>query len=240
MLDDDYGIKLQNMTGNTSKHYTPADKIPESKPTTTNKKPSTTNKKSSTATKAKSGPNVGDRVTVKKTATNFSPQSGSVKMNKSVPGGTYTVYQLKGNQVLIGIPGKGYTGWVYKSDLQGYAKGTSNAKGGLAVVNEEGLEYILSNPSKGKYQFLNNGDKVFNAKASEFLYKWANEPAKILGSMIKSISASSSIAIASPCNITVGDINISGNADEKTVGELRRARKELITDILNEFKKMKK
>ena len=42
------------------------------------------------------------------------------------------------------------------------------------------------------------------------------------------------------CNITVGDINISGNADEKTVGELRRARKELITDILNEFKKMKK
>lgn len=240
LLDDDYGIKLQNMTGNTSKHYTPADKIPESKPTTTNKKPSTTNKKSSTATKAKSGPNVGDRVTVKKTATNFSPQSGSVKMNKSVPGGTYTVYQLKGNQVLIGVPGKGYTGWVYKSDLQGYAKGTSNAKGGLAVVNEEGLEYILGSPSKGKYQFLNNGDKVFNAKASEFLYKWANEPAKILGSMIKSISASSSIAIASPCNITVGDINISGNADEKTVGELRRVRKELITDILNEFKKIKK
>lgn len=239
LLDDDYGIKLQNMTGNTSKHYTPADKIPESKPTTTNKKPSTTNKKSSTATKAKSGPKVGDRVTVKKTATNFSPQSGSVKMNKSVPGGTYTVYQLKGNQVLIGVPGKGYTGWVYKSDLQGYAKGTSNAKGGLAVVNEEGLEYILSNPSKGKYQFLNNGDKVFNAKASEFLYKWANEPAKILGSMVKSLSASS-IAIASPCNITVGDINISGNADEKTVGELRRVRKELITDILNEFKKMKK
>lgn len=250
LLDEDYDMKLANMTGYSKGRYETAaereareakeaEARRKNAKTVTNAVNNVSKNTGSSGSSAKSGPNVGDKVTVKKSATHFSPQSGSAKMNKSVPGSTYIVYQTKGNQVLIGLSGKRYTGWVYKSDLQGYAKGTSNAKGGLSVVNEEGLEYILGNPSKGKYQFLNSGDKVFNAKASEFLYKWANEPAKILGSMAKSLSASS-VAIASPCNITVGDININGSADEKTVGELRRVRKELVTDILNEFKKMKK
>ena len=156
-----------------------------------------------------------------------------------VPGGRYTVYQVKGNQVLIGVNGA-YTGWVWKSDIQGYAKGTSHAKGGIANVDEMGLEFILGSPDKGRYKFLHDGDKVFNAKASEFLYKWANQPAKMLGSMIKSLSAASSVSIASPCNITVGDVIINGSADDKTVGELRRAHKQIVTDILDEFKRMKK
>ena len=191
------------------------------------------------AQKPKSGPNRGDTVTVKKSATHFSSQSGGVKMAPYVPGGRYTVYQVKGNQVLIGVNGA-YTGWVWKSDIQGYAKGTSHAKGGIANVDEMGLEFILGSPDKGRYKFLHDGDKVFNAKASEFLYRWANQPAKMLGSMIKSLSAASSVSIASPCNITVGDVIINGSADDKTVGELRRAHKQIVTDILDEFKRMKK
>ena len=160
-------------------------------------------------------------------------------MASHVPGGKYTVYQVKGNQVLIGVNGA-YTGWVWKSDIQGYATGTPYAKGGIANIDEKGLELILGSPDKGRYKFLNDGDKVFNAKASEFLYKWANQPGEVLSSMIKSLSGASSVSIASPCNITVGDVVINGSADEKTVGELRRAHKQIVTDILNEFKKMKK
>ncbi len=248
LLDDDYGMKLDNMTGyNKGKYETAAEREARERATqrTSAKDAAQTIAKnagksnSSSNTSQKSGPNRGDKVTIKKSATHFSSQSGNAKMASHVPGGKYTVYQVKGNQVLIGVNGA-YTGWVWKSDIQGYATGTPYAKGGIANIDEKGLELILGSPDKGRYKFLNDGDKVFNAKASEFLYKWANQPGEVLGSMIKSLSAASSVSIASPCNITVGDVVINGSADEKTVGELRRAHKQIVTDILNEFKKMKK
>lgn len=248
LLDDDYGMKLDNMTGyNKGKYETAAEREARERATqrTSAKDAARTIAKNagkssgSSNTSRKSGPNRGDKVTIKKSATHFSSQSGNAKMASHVPGGKYTVYQVKGNQVLIGVNGA-YTGWVWKSDIQGYATGTPYAKGGIANIDEKGLELILGSPDKGRYKFLNDGDKVFNAKASEFLYKWANQPGEVLSSMIKSLSAASSVSIASPCNITVGDVVINGSADEKTVGELRRAHKQIVTDILNEFKKMKK
>lgn len=248
LLDDDYGMKLDNMTGyNKGKYETAAEREARERATqrTSAKDAAQTIAKNagkssgSSNTSRKSGPNRGDKVTIKKSATHFSSQSGNAKMASHVPGGKYTVYQVKGNQVLIGVNGA-YTGWVWKSDIQGYATGTPYAKGGIANIDEKGLELILGSPDKGRYKFLNDGDKVFNAKASEFLYKWANQPGEVLSSMIKSLSAASSVSIASPCNITVGDVVINGSADEKTVGELRRAHKQIVTDILNEFKKMKK
>lgn len=248
LLDDDYGMKLDNMTGyNKGKYETAAEREARERATqrTSAKDAAQTIAKNagkssgSSNTSRKSGPNRGDKVTIKKSATHFSSQSGNAKMASHVPGGKYTVYQVKGNQVLIGVNGA-YTGWVWKSDIQGYATGTPYAKGGIANIDEKGLELILGSPDKGRYKFLNDGDKVFNAKASEFLYKWANQPGEVLGSMIKSLSAASSVSIASPCNITVGDVVINGSADEKTVGELRRVHKQIVTDILNEFKKMKK
>ena len=248
LLDDDYGMKLDNMTGyNKGKYETAAEREARERATqrTSAKDAAQTIAKnagksnSSSNTSQKSGPNRGDKVTIKKSATHFSSQSGNAKMASHVPGGKYTVYQVKGNQVLIGVNGA-YTGWVWKSDIQGYATGTPYAKGGIANIDEKGLELILGSPDKGRYKFLNDGDKVFNAKASEFLYKWANQPGEVLSSMVKSLSAASSVSIASPCNITVGDVVINGSADEKTVGELRRAHKQIVTDILNEFKKMKK
>lgn len=248
LLDDNYGMKLDNMTGyNKGKYETAAEREARERATqrTSAKDAAQTIAKNagkssgSSNTSRKSGPNRGDKVTIKKSATHFSSQSGNAKMASHVPGGKYTVYQVKGNQVLIGVNGA-YTGWVWKSDIQGYATGTPYAKGGIANIDEKGLELILGSPDKGRYKFLNDGDKVFNAKASEFLYKWANQPGEVLSSMIKSLSAASSVSIASPCNITVGDVVINGSADEKTVGELRRAHKQIVTDILNEFKKMKK
>ena len=248
LLDDDYGMKLDNMTGyNKGKYETAAEREAReraAKKTNAKNAAQTVAKNAgkssgSSNTSRKSGPNRGDKVTIKKSATHFSSQSGNAKMASHVPGGKYTVYQVKGNQVLIGVNGA-YTGWVWKSDIQGYATGTPYAKGGIANIDEKGLELILGSPDKGRYKFLNDGDKVFNAKASEFLYKWANQPGEVLSSMIKSLSAASSVSIASPCNITVGDVVINGSADEKTVGELRRAHRQIVTDILNEFKKMKK
>ena len=63
---------------------------------------------------------VGSTVTVSPNATNFSRDGGNgTHMQSWVPGSSFTVMQVSGDEVLIGRNG-GYTGWVKKSDLVGY------------------------------------------------------------------------------------------------------------------------
>lgn len=65
----------------------------------------------------------GSSVTVKTTATHFSRDGGNgTRMKSFVPGGTYSVMQVSGNEVLIGRGGVA-TGWVNKTDLVGFNTG---------------------------------------------------------------------------------------------------------------------
>jgi hypothetical protein len=63
-------------------------------------------------------------------------------MKSWAPGSTYTVKQVEGNEVLIGL-GNGYTGWVKKSDLEGFASGGYTGQWGpegkLAMLHEKEL-----------------------------------------------------------------------------------------------------
>lgn len=61
---------------------------------------------------------VGQTAVVSSSATRFGSKSGSVWMAKFMPGYSFTVYQIDGDQVLIGIDGV-YTGWVNKTDMKG-------------------------------------------------------------------------------------------------------------------------
>ena len=61
---------------------------------------------------------VGQTVTVSPSATHFGSKSGGVKMARFVPGSRFTVYQIDGEQVLIGLDGA-HTGWVNLSDIDG-------------------------------------------------------------------------------------------------------------------------
>lgn len=61
---------------------------------------------------------VGQTVTVSLSATHFGSKSGGVKMARFVPGSSFTVYQIVGEQVLIGLDGV-HTGWVNLSDIDG-------------------------------------------------------------------------------------------------------------------------
>lgn len=67
---------------------------------------------------------VGDRVTVKSSATRF---ASGARMQSWVPGTSFEVFQLKngGAQVLIGDRNRSgtYTGWVNRSDLVGFKTG---------------------------------------------------------------------------------------------------------------------
>jgi hypothetical protein len=135
-------------------------------------------KKTTTSKKTKA-PSVGGTVKVKTSATHFSSKSGNVKMASFVPGGSYTVYQVSGDQILIGKNGV-YTGWVKKSDLQGYAKGTTSLKqSGLINVDELGEELILR-AHNGRLTYAEKGTGIIPADLTERLMNLAMNPQEML------------------------------------------------------------
>lgn len=185
----------------------------------------------------------GSTVQVKKSATHFGSKSKSRKMASFVPGGSYTVYQTSGDQVLIGRNGV-YTGWVKKSDIVGYASGTKHATAGLHELYEQGSETLFVSGDGSKYRILNNGDKVLNAKATDFLYDFANGGENALARMLKNVFGGSLFGGISPAvtnnEINMGDIIIRGSADSKTVSEIRREQRSSVDYMLRMFNKLNK
>ena len=156
--------------------YITATYTPTTTPSTTPSTPSSTSSTSESST-----PSVGGTVTVKSTATNFSANSGYAAMASFVPGGSYTVYQVSGSQVLIGRDGA-YTGWVNLSDLQGYAKGTKGVKEDqLAWIDENGLEELVMHAGPdGRLQYLTKGTSVLNNELTDRIMNLAMNPQSVL------------------------------------------------------------
>ena len=115
----------------------------------------------------------GQQVIVNSDATNFSRDGGNggTKMHSWVPGSSFTVMETRGDEVLIGIPGQGYTGWVKKEDLTiKYAKGTTGVKNNqLAWIDENGLEEIVMHADNGRLTYLTKGSSVIPHDISENL-----------------------------------------------------------------------
>jgi hypothetical protein len=125
----------------------------------------------------------------------------------------------------------------------GYASGTRNATHGFHRIDEIGAEYVFTSANGNKYRLLNGGDKVLDSRATDFLYNFANTGGKIIPNMIASsvggvggFSGKSSVI----GDIRLGDIIIQGNADERTVSEIRRAQRESVDFLLKEFNRLKK
>ena len=185
----------------------------------------------------------GSTITVKKSATHFSSKSGGVRMASFVPGGKYTVYQTSGNEVLIGRDGV-YTGWIKKTDIVGYATGTRNATAGLHKINEKGSEYVFSDQGNNQYRLFSSGEKVLNASAANWLYDFANSRGGVLDNivskltgMVRSIETRLS-GDSKSTEIHMGDIIIQGNANEKTVSDIRKAQRETVNMVLKEINKL--
>ena len=187
----------------------------------------------------------GSTITVKKSATHFSSKSGSVRMASFVPGGKYTVYQTSGNEVLIGRDGV-YTGWIKKTDIVGYATGTRNATAGLHKINEKGSEYVFSDQGNNQYRLFSSGEKVLNASAANWLYDFANSRGGVLDNIVSKLTGvvrsieTRFAGEGKPTEIHMGDIIIQGNADEKTVSDIRKAQRETVNLVLKELNKLKR
>jgi TP901 family phage tail tape measure protein len=233
---------VKNSISKIQRQQNIAKEIPSTSPggSSSSSSSSSSSKGSSSSSAKPSIPKVGTDVTVKTSARRFSSRSGNVSMASFVPGGKYRVYQISGSEVLIGRNGV-YTGWVNKSDLVGYASGTSNAKPGLNQINEKGFEYIFQSKDGNKYKLFSGGEKVLNANATEFLYEFANKGDKLLKTLALGTLQNASHVNkggSQPAEINMGDIIVNGNANEKTVSEIRRVQREGVDYMLREFSRL--
>ena len=128
-----------------------------------------------------------------------------------------------------------------KPTRSGYASGTSYATAGIHRVDERGIETIFQSADGQRYRMFSSGEKVLNASASDFLYKFANKGREILDKLFNSSSHSynnvSPGVVAN--NIQQGDIIIQGNADKATVSEIRRAQRENLEQMLKQLNRLK-
>lgn len=148
-------------------------------------------------------------------------------------------------QSAMGISADGIVGVQTRSKFKaaGYASGTRSAAPGLHSVDELGAEYLFTSADGNKYRVFSGGEKVLNARATDFLYNFATAGSKVIPSMI----ADSMGGIAGLFGkhdvigeINMGDIIIHGNADERTVSEIRRAQRESVDFMLKELNRLKK
>ena len=141
------------------------------------------------------------------------------------------------------IFGEHYKGIVLSSipgiSSVGYASGTRSATPGLHRVNEHGDEAVFTSADGSKYRLFSGGEKVLNANATGFLYNFANNGRSILSKIFDGLTGLRDLGrISKPTqlfDIKSGDINIQGNADSKTVSQIRREQRESIDYILKEF-----
>lgn len=127
-------------------------------------------------------------------------------MASFVKGGSYTVMQTSGNQVLIGKGGTA-TGWVDKKDLNGYAKGTTNIKNDdWAWIDEIGEELVLHADSSGKLAYLTKGTGVIPADLTQKLMDLAIDPTQTLENSRPSINLSHIVNNEISIDASIGEV----------------------------------
>lgn len=143
-----------------------------------------------------------------------------------------------------GAPGKDYTYLNMRKKFKGYASGTKNATAGWHPIDELGDEYVFTSADGTRYKMLNSGDHVLNAKATDFLYDFANGGERILEKVIRSALGGGLFDTIQPVirqnEINMGDIIVRGNADQQTVSAIRREQRSAVETMLKEFNKLNK
>lgn len=157
--------------------------------------------------------------------------------------GAGTANAVKAFQKAMGISADGIVGPITKKKFaeQGYASGTRYATSGLHLIDELGSETIFESADGKRYKLFTGGEKVLNARASEFLYDFAMNGGEILTKIVDMALEGARPGFEPNVihnEITMGDIIINGRADQSTVSELRRAQREAVDTMLKEFSRL--
>lgn len=123
----------------------------------------------------------------------------------------------------------------------GYASGTPNASAGLHRIDENGTETIFTTAAGNTYRVFSHGDKVLDANSSSFLYEFAKSKGQNL-KLLSGVGGGGGLSALSSGGgqvvVNTGNIIINGNADERTVSEIRRAQRENVEMILRELNRL--
>ena len=85
---------------------------------------------------------------------------------------------------------------------------------------------------------FSGGEKVLTAKQTDFLYQFAKSGGTVLENIIKAATGGNISDVTNSKmigDIRMGDIIINGNADQKTVSQIRREQREGVNYLLTQF-----
>ena len=167
----------------------------------------------------------GQVVQVSQNATHVSSKSGNVKMASFVPGGSYTVMQESGNQVLIGLNGTA-TGWVDKKDLEipGHKDGLIEAgKSHWAWIDEIGEELVLHAGSDGKLSYVTKGSSVIPSDITTKLLDLVADPTQTLENSRPVISAPKIVNNEINIDMSFGSVVNIEHVDQSDIPDLTKA-----------------
>ena len=126
----------------------------------------------------------------------------------------------------------------------GYASGTAYASPGVHPVHENGYEYIFESADGSKYRVFQGGEMVLNARDTKFLYDFASNGGAAFRQLFEYIakySGTNGIGGApGALQVVMGDVIVQGNADAKTVSQIRREQRNSIDYMLKELSRLKK
>lgn len=201
--------------------------------------PSTPQQSTSPAPATPEPPSKGSSVTVKSSATNFSRNGGNgTRMQSWVPGSTFTVYQVSGDEVLLGRNG-GYTGWVKLSDIEGYAKGSKAiSKDQFAFLDELGEELQLVPDGAGRLSYVKKGTGIIPADLTERLMEWGKlDPSSVLEQSRPVVSAPHVINNNLELNLQVGEVVHIDRADNSSIPNITKAVQDQMDNYMKNINK---
>ena len=141
-----------------------------------------------------------------------------------------------------------YTGWAWMDGTPQKPEAVLNAEQAkefkdfisiLDDMNASGAMTSVYQSSDGaRYRILSGG--LLGGSLSDTAANYSNEIlSKIFGNGFNASKFNGLHSLATPQNITMGDIIIQGNADQKTVSEIRREQRSAVDYMLRELNKLK-
>lgn len=140
----------------------------------------------------------------------------------------YTVLEEQGGYVLVRHHSlsSGYSGWFKKSDVRGYAKGTTGTKSDeLAWIDELGDELVMHADGSGRLSFLTKGTAVIPHDISENLMELGQlDPSDVLSRNTPSISMSPSVTTNNmEINMQIAEVVHIDTVSNDTIPNLTKA-----------------
>lgn len=123
------------------------------------------------------------------------------------------------------------------SKIKAYASGTKSAKGGLSIVDEEGIgsELIPTSLGNGRYTILPQGNPVFSKAMTNELFEFASAPtdyfAQKFGSEITPNVVNNKSTVVSPAI----NINVQGDATQATVNALHKESEKIMNNTIKKL-----